>query len=345
MRRRIDDFRPVIAERVALLNRDKGINVPDVQSAIEELYASTPRATMFHRRWPREPLFNYILKEKLIVKGKGDWYNHMREIGNIIRTKDGDLAVFASGVVDETYTGNNAYIGVSISKDNGETWSNLVKLDLPFPAEDPYCVLHNGTYYLYVDDKSITPFRDIRLYTSQDLVTWEDRGPVLNPSPNAWDNKDVSSPTIIIENGIWYMFYEGRGSGSFEHWGAIGIATSTDGITWTKHENNPIVTPFGGPYRFNKPPTIAFSLAIVPDDIIKVRSRYFMTCHVETMDNHWRPVLLGSENLESGWMFLTEMYASEPSLESVMFYWEKLSLICNTRSDTSMYVYQPGVLS
>lgn len=37
MRRRIDDFRPMVANRVAFLDRGKGINVPDVQSAIEQV--------------------------------------------------------------------------------------------------------------------------------------------------------------------------------------------------------------------------------------------------------------------------------------------------------------------
>src|SRR5690606_25659688 len=37
MKRRIDDFRPYTAKQIAFLNRGKGIDVPDVQSAIEEV--------------------------------------------------------------------------------------------------------------------------------------------------------------------------------------------------------------------------------------------------------------------------------------------------------------------
>src|SRR5690606_1226522 len=43
MHRRIDDFRPEVAERIAFLDRGKGINVPDVQSAIEKVYAEINR--------------------------------------------------------------------------------------------------------------------------------------------------------------------------------------------------------------------------------------------------------------------------------------------------------------
>lgn len=338
----IDTFKQT-ADRIAFLDRGVGIDKPDVQSAIETIYLSTPKARMFNRSSFREPLFNFMLKERLIVKGKGDWYNRTRENGNLIQMNNGDLAYFISGIIDETYKGDNVYIGVSISEDNGLTWSNPVKLNGLLPSEDPFCVIHNDTYYLYVEDKSITPFKDIRLYTSQDLVTWEDKGPVLNPSPEEWDSQDVSSPTIIIENGTWYMFYEGRGSGLYDHPGAIGLATSSDGITWSKDENNPIITSFGMGMRFHKPPTVAFGRAIVPNDILKVNNRYFMTAHIGIL-NQWHSVLLGSEELDSDWVFLSKIYQSEPSNETVMFHWMDQSLICADIIDSSLHIYRPGVI-
>lgn len=49
MRRRIDDFRPYTAKQIAFLNRGKGIDVPDVQSAIEEVKSMMDEIDHLHR--------------------------------------------------------------------------------------------------------------------------------------------------------------------------------------------------------------------------------------------------------------------------------------------------------
>lgn len=49
MRRRIDDFKPYTAKQIAFLNRGKGINVPDVQSAIEEVKSMVDKIDHLHR--------------------------------------------------------------------------------------------------------------------------------------------------------------------------------------------------------------------------------------------------------------------------------------------------------
>lgn len=49
MKRRIDDFRPYTAKQIAFLNRGKGIDVPDVQSAIEEVKSMVDEIDHLHR--------------------------------------------------------------------------------------------------------------------------------------------------------------------------------------------------------------------------------------------------------------------------------------------------------
>src|SRR5690606_39841635 len=49
MKRRIDDFRPYTAKQIAFLNRGKGIDVPDVQSAIEEVKSMIDETDHSHR--------------------------------------------------------------------------------------------------------------------------------------------------------------------------------------------------------------------------------------------------------------------------------------------------------
>lgn len=65
--------------------------------------------------------------------------------------------------------------------------------------------------------------------------------PVLTTGPaNSWDELFVECNAVIFQNSIYHMWY----SGSDKNWkGNIGYATSTDGIVWQKHINNPVLTP------------------------------------------------------------------------------------------------------
>ena len=64
---------------------------------------------------------------------------------------------------------------------------------------------------------------------------------------NKFDRDSVCSPSIILVEGIYYMFYEGA---KFDSNGiligigtAIGVAQSTNGLNWTRLNNgNPIIT-------------------------------------------------------------------------------------------------------
>jgi predicted GH43/DUF377 family glycosyl hydrolase len=62
---------------------------------------------------------------------------------------------------------------------------------------------------------------------------------VLSPTPGAFDEEGVSSPHVDYNatdlTTPYRMWYSGRG----KVFGAIGYATSTDGITWTKYTGTP----------------------------------------------------------------------------------------------------------
>ena len=45
---------------------------------------------------------------------------------------------------------------------------------------------------------------------------------------------------VWVEDNVWYMIYRGSGAG-IQGNDAIGLATSSDGITWTKNVNNPVI--------------------------------------------------------------------------------------------------------
>jgi hypothetical protein len=84
--------------------------------------------------------------------------------------------------------------------------------------------------------------------------------PLVAPGPNNcdWDSRYVISPNVVKVGSTFYMVYEGRSKGYplCGSPGEIGLATSADGLTWTKQgkiiskgggwESSNIGTPFIG---------------------------------------------------------------------------------------------------
>jgi subtilisin family serine protease len=63
--------------------------------------------------------------------------------------------------------------------------------------------------------------------------------PVLEPGPgDAWDSQVVSAPSVVFVDGTYYLFYLGSGPGNI---GAVGYATSSDGVNFEKYVGNPIL--------------------------------------------------------------------------------------------------------
>ncbi len=69
---------------------------------------------------------------------------------------------------------------------------------------------------------------------------------VLDKSEN-WEYKGVGSGFPYFKNGIYYLFYGGWGN-IFQ----IGIATSEDGLHWTKCPNSPVISYGDGSFLFEK---------------------------------------------------------------------------------------------
>lgn len=70
----------------------------------------------------------------------------------------------------------------------------------------------------------------VGLAVTTDGTVFTKRATVLLPSENGWDSKFASFPGIWYDNGIFYLAYEGAGDSA----GAIGLATSKDGINFEK---------------------------------------------------------------------------------------------------------------
>lgn len=105
----------------------------------------------------------------------------------------------------------------------------------------------SGQYFLWYGGYEIREnpplTMKIGLATSLDGVNWtkDASNPVLDKgAPGEWDESWIESPTVAKIGSIFYLLYTGVNA-SMQY--RIGLATSSDGITWTKHPANPVFSP------------------------------------------------------------------------------------------------------
>jgi predicted GH43/DUF377 family glycosyl hydrolase len=80
--------------------------------------------------------------------------------------------------------------------------------------------------------------------TSTDGINWVKHGtPVLTVGPSgAWDSSAVALGSVLWNGTTFQMWYAGTNGITYPG-GAIGFATSTDGINWVKYSGNPVLIP------------------------------------------------------------------------------------------------------
>lgn len=79
----------------------------------------------------------------------------------------------------------------------------------------------------------------LALATSEDGITWVERGVVLSPG-DEWERTHIYNCAVVrvgTQYLMWYTGYPGD---------AIGLATSSDGMNWTKYPGNPVLRSAGG---------------------------------------------------------------------------------------------------
>jgi arabinoxylan arabinofuranohydrolase len=101
---------------------------------------------------------------------------------------------------------------------------------------DPAPLVYNGRVYLYTghDEDGSTTYnmRDWHLYSSADIVNWQDHGSPLSLTNFTWANANAWAGQVIPRNGKFYYYVPVRHStGSM----AIGVAVS-DSITGPFHD-------------------------------------------------------------------------------------------------------------
>ena len=126
--------------------------------------------------------------------------------------------------------------GAVVEPDSNSSWAS-------FFLDTPEIIKDSSGYKLYFfgDDNNDPVGGSFGVMTSTDLINWTpaDSLPILTPgNPGDWDGLFIESPTVTFANGTYYMLY----SGIDTTWRVrIGLATSQDGIHWTKFAGNPIL--------------------------------------------------------------------------------------------------------
>jgi len=164
-------------------------------------------------------------------------------------------------------TGMDFRVGVALSQ-NGVNWSRLegehptgCALDHGKSQDDfdrnflawPFVVNHGSVdnrdgksiyrlYYSSLDTRSSPPRYTLGLATSEDSFKWTKLGPCFMGSGAGFDEGGVKRAFVrkLGEDSHYTMFYEAK-SAKGEH--SIGLATSTDGVSWSvSNDGEPVLS-------------------------------------------------------------------------------------------------------
>jgi hypothetical protein len=174
-------------------------------------------------------------------------------------------------------------------------------------------VLHLGsTYYLYASAEEHG--QSWNLYESTDGVQWQlTAEQVLRVGDASWEQR-TGNIFVWTENSTWYAMYEALGTD--ELW-RLGLATSPDGITWTKYAKNPVISyPYCGGPEIHKIADIYYmwgqctQTGTSGTDIYRLRSNDLV---------RWTPELieLHRETLDEGLEDNEESQVADPSMVEV----------------------------
>lgn len=164
---------------------------------------------------------------------------------SLLRDAKGDLMKI-DGIWHMVYCGNRADDIEHATSRDGLTWEKDPRSPV-FKAAYAPNLIHTGSelrmYYISKPDKKKW---EIHLATGSDIHSLKPYAgnPVLTVS-QPWEGGALFYPYVLKEGDTWVMFYAAYWTQhpKTKSATAIGMATSADGITWTKSATNPVLTP------------------------------------------------------------------------------------------------------
>lgn len=237
--------------------------------------------------------------DRVVFSGTGqsnDWDQKIRERGFIL---------FEEGQYKMWYTGYNRSLdskmklGYATSSDGIEwkRYSDQPIYDTRW-TEDMFVLKENGKYYMFAEGEGDVA----HLLTSHDGIQWTSEGDLIIYSTTG--EKIVppyGTPTIWIENGTWYLFYEKIDMG-------IWLATSSDLIHWNNVQDEPVLSLGPEPYD---------QAAVAANQVVKHEGYYYMYYHA-TDNEEWikpkssKPVIWTSNIARSKDLIHWEKYKGNP---------------------------------
>jgi predicted GH43/DUF377 family glycosyl hydrolase len=150
---------------------------------------------------------------------------------------------------------------------SGEGWHNRIA------ATD--IKLIDSTYHIYFSGWIQPYYYSIGMATSSDGITWEKYGsqPILEKS-ETWEGDGVASASIIKENDLYKMVYQGTVPENTY----FGFAYSTDGVNWVKDQTNPF---------FGTEDVSTDAIKIVFPNFVKTENEYRIYYNGYTYNNNF----------------------------------------------------------
>lgn len=199
--------------------------------------------------------------------GRNTWDHKIRERGYILR-HDGKWHLWYTG-----YTGQRTAtksLGYATS-DDGLKWNRFPGNPVFDKAwtEDVHVVHHQGTFTMVAEGKGDIP----HLLTSPDGVKWTSEGrlDVRRVDGSAISPGPYGTPTLYVENGTWYLFYERRDR-------SVWLAKSRDRKVWMNVQDEPVLA--RGPDGYDRH-------AIALNQVFKHKGRYYGVYHANA-DPKWK---------------------------------------------------------
>src|SRR4051812_19721866 len=196
------------------------------------------------------------------AEGPGHWDVKIRERGWILR--EGEIYRLWFTGYDGTRQGVKL-LGTATSRD-GVHWERSAKNPIyrDHWVED-MCVVHSGeAYYMFAEGAADN---HAEMLTSKNGTNWKWEGEldVRLADGTRPARKPCGTPTIFVENGTWYLFYEWLDKG-------VWLAKSIDPLSrvWTNVRDEPVLSP--GPDRYDKD-------ALAMNQVIKYNGAYFGFYH------------------------------------------------------------------
>ena len=215
----------------------------------------------------------------------GDWHlkvDAADEQGTVVYTGETDVNILA-GITTQMYltlepTGagyGNIYIYVNWGIPQNTEWTDYQNNPVLSPQNNYWdfngvwqsqVMIDDGIYKMWFGGLANNAVGYIGYAESIDGISWTRplSSPVLAPGNyGQWDDLRVATGAVIKEAGIYKMYYSGF-SDQYSNWD-IGLATSPDGINWTKYSGNPVIYGNSG-----------WEFQVVATSILKIDGIYFL---------------------------------------------------------------------